>query len=620
MYIGNKPANIDKIKILGMYNITRGSDACGIVINNDIKKGVDNFKPNPSIKQANFSNFIEQVDIKTKEEDENYTIILHNRKASTSWSEKSNPDHAHPFLITDPDDEPILIGAHNGSIQNCEELKKKYDMKGTYPVDSQLMLSILAKCRKEKNPYELLKDYKGNAVLTWFYIDEPNTLYVWKGASKLYKHSDALEERPMYVWQKEVNEELYFSSMKEALYAIGGNETDVFNLGINQVHKFVAGKKTRIVEVKREIIENENFQTGSTQNRNSGSSTECNTRNISTSRYNTSNSNNNIPSVSSSVSLSLIQNTFTGYPSYKKLVKIAKKHGGVKENSLNHALIEYEPYTFNPAKYKSKVYFYKGRYFQNGHMIGVNTPREIKELTLDYMGYPPDSKVQHDKDSADKYYFYMGFLLADEQSADRLKEKLKRDPNSIILKEDGALTTFYIAILCEYCYGFCQNFNDLNGGARNWNDNLKTSEYTDGKYYPMFDYFKSYSFKLGGFIGAHYDDTVNATTICVDTLPNNGKIKSKETVIVLPERITPEKKIVTLDEVTKEEFINASLDFIKDGENIEKEYNDKIINTEFESLLNAIKQTTKHIKKRQSQIQLNDSDELFPVERGLLYS
>ena len=258
MYIGNRPANIDKLKILGIYNVSRGSDACGVVINNVVKKGVDNFKE--KLKQANFTNFIEQKNLKTKEDDENYAVIIHNRKASTSWSEKQNPDHAHPFEIKDPDGNIVMIGAHNGSISNCKELVEEFEMGGTYPVDSQLMLSILAKNRKSKEPYKVLEKYKGNAVLTWFYLDEPNVLYVWKGASKLYAGSELTEERPMYIWEEEALNSLYFCSIKEALLAIGGNDTNVYNLEVNKVYKFIAGKKAKIIPINRVNIENENFQ------------------------------------------------------------------------------------------------------------------------------------------------------------------------------------------------------------------------------------------------------------------------------------------------------------------------------------------------------------------------
>ena len=35
VYVGDKPANIDKIKLLGVYNTSRGTDSCGISINNN---------------------------------------------------------------------------------------------------------------------------------------------------------------------------------------------------------------------------------------------------------------------------------------------------------------------------------------------------------------------------------------------------------------------------------------------------------------------------------------------------------------------------------------------------------------------------------------------------------
>jgi len=618
-YVGNKPANIDKIKILGIYNITRGSDACGIVINNTVKKGIDDYQHNPSIKEANFTNFIEKKELTINESDENYTVIVHNRKASTAWSEKKNPDHAHPFEITDPDGNIVMIGAHNGSIQNCDALKKEFDMSGTYPVDSQLMLSILAKNRKEKNPYSVLEKYIGNAVLVWFYLDEPNTLYVWKGASKLYSHSELVEERPMFVWEQEPLNSLYFSSIKEALYAIGGNETNVFNIEVNRVYKFVAGKKAKITIVNRDIVENENFTRGS----GSGSSTDIKSNGLSTSRYNSSNTRNSTPV--GSTSISSIERTFKNYPNYKKVLKAARKLGGVKTNNSNFAMIEYEPFTFDPSKKKSKVYFHKGRYFQNGHMIGVQTPREIVEKKLDYLGFEKGGKIKTDDTTLETYYFYMGFLLKDKTCADQLQSVLNNNHFRIILKEDGFKTSFFLYELVRYVFGFACNLNDDTGACREWDYKDNVAIYANGKFCPLFDYDRSYYFVTGQFCGADYDNS-HMTENAAATILNKGRLEPKikkvvtsvqtTPVIILPES-TREK--VELDKVDREEFINAGLDFVKDGENIDKEWDGKITNSELEPLLLAIKRTTKHVKNKITELNLDDENDVAPY-RGLLYS
>ena len=58
-FISSRPADIQKIKILGIYNATRGTDSCGIVINDKIIKGMKS--------EANWSDFCEKhsIDLKT---------------------------------------------------------------------------------------------------------------------------------------------------------------------------------------------------------------------------------------------------------------------------------------------------------------------------------------------------------------------------------------------------------------------------------------------------------------------------------------------------------------------------------------------------------------------------
>lgn len=635
MYIGVKPANIDKIKILGLYNVSRGSDACGIVINNVVSKGVDDFKPNPSIKQANFSNFIEKKNLVVNENDENYNIIVHNRKASTSWSEKSNPDHAHPFEITDPDNNVVLIGAHNGSISNCEELKKAYDMTETYPVDSQLMLSILAKNRKEKHPYKVLEEYKGKAVLTWFYLDEPNVLYVYKGASKEYSTSAVEEERPMFVWEDEPLKSLYFSSIREALYAIGGNETNTFNLETNKVYKFIAGKKAKITLVNREIVQSQNFSQGSGQ-RNNSQCVDTRSSGVSASRYTTASSYNrggsSVPI--RSLSLTTIEKTFRNYPNYKKILKAAKKFGGVQLNEKKFCMIEYEPFTFDPSKKKSKVYFHKGRYFQNGHMIGGNKPKEVVSLELDYLGYEKYGKIKVDESSLETYYFYMGFIMRDKTCADALQKRLKTSPEEIILKEDNYKTSFFLQEIVKYTYGFVSNFNDDRGATKEWDYQNNSAVYATGVFYPLFDYDRGYVFSNGNFLGSDYDNT-SITQNAANTIKNNGrttaltkheKVKNTQlfatfadnasTPIILPEKLTKE-----VNEVEKEEFLDAALDFVKDGENIGTQFTEKMSDTELENIMIAINKTVRHVKRRLTNAtSKNETNNDNTPKRGLLFS
>ena len=629
MYVGNKPANIDKMKILGIYNITRGEDACGIVINNKVSKGINDYQK--GIKTANFSNFIEKIDLETSEEDSNFTCIVHNRKASTSFNDRSNPDHAHPFEIKDESGQVVMIGAHNGTIRNCEQLKKDFGMVGTFDVDSQLILSILAKNRKSKKPFEVLEKYEGKAVLTWFYLDEPNILYVWKGGSKEYTASKEItEERPMFVYQKEELNQHYFCSIKEALYAIGGNDSNVYSLDLNKVYKFIPTKKTRIVNVNREQVEN--FTTGSYQK------TTCATTDINpSSSSNTSSSNSSSFSslstkrlLTSSKEISdMLEKTFVNYPSYKKSLKEAGRKG-LKINSFRSALIDYEPFTFNPAKYKNKVYFFRGRYWQNGRIIGDST-KYVTSLILDINGYEKGSKkVKVDETTLDTYYFYLGFLLTGKKAADDLQKVLTDKREDILFKEDGKNSQVLTAKLCKYIYGFCINYNDSNGGAR-FLDNTNTVVYASGEFYPMFDYTKSYTFNYGTFVKANYnfDSEVTKDEILGECLTRNGALAKQK---IIPLYTTTKDNIqkpletpeISEDDNITQEVIDAGLDFVKDAENITNNFPETSINdSEVQKVLRIIKNSSEIIKKKLETLS-NKKEEEEEIEevpvRGLLYS
>lgn len=218
-YCGSKPPNIEKIKILGLYNVSRGSHSCGILIDNVLTKGVD--------KQKVFDDFISE-NILTPPVD-NYTIIGHTRYATIGAHSEAN---AHPFMINDH-----FVGAHNGGIKNISELCFKYKIPHVFStVDSLHLYKII-----ESTGTSVLSEYTGKAALLWTDLNEPNTLYAFHGASKETKDGKTYEERPLFMLKTE--EGVYFSSMEESLNAIKESEDQIPEiLEYNTVLKFQNGE------------------------------------------------------------------------------------------------------------------------------------------------------------------------------------------------------------------------------------------------------------------------------------------------------------------------------------------------------------------------------------------
>lgn len=234
-------ANITYMQLIATFNATRGTDSCGIYINNSVQKGVG--------MESDIRDYMANNKIVYAPNCKNKSIIAHARKSTKGVSNYAN---AHPFEVLNPDKTSKLIGAHNGTITNCFPLAKKYSVDYTYTdVDSKFLFEVIQKTGN----FKILSDYEGAAALVMAYEEEPNTMYVFKGASREYKTSKEIsDERPLYLLKRP--EGVYISSMIEPLKIIvnGNKSLKIQTFMENMVIKIKDNVLSVIENVDREWI------------------------------------------------------------------------------------------------------------------------------------------------------------------------------------------------------------------------------------------------------------------------------------------------------------------------------------------------------------------------------
>ena len=243
----NKPENLDVngVHILGIFNIERGKMSCGLSWDGDVQYGLGFDKL--------YTDFIVDREIKPTKIP---IMIGHTRQPSYGMA--ITEDNAHPFGFgTSKDGKSYeMIFCHNGTLKNHKELAKKYNIDLSEKVkkishgghsyetirdkiDSEILGEILYKTKK----FHVLSEYIGAAALAWTWIDEPNKLYLWSGASKLIQGSaliTEIEERPMNVYCKNENS-MFFSSLKNSLTVLGAAKKDDLQIDYNTVYVITDG-------------------------------------------------------------------------------------------------------------------------------------------------------------------------------------------------------------------------------------------------------------------------------------------------------------------------------------------------------------------------------------------
>ncbi|XAI97312.1 hypothetical protein [Leptolyngbya phage Lbo-JY46] len=218
---GKNPPVLEKIKILGLYNQSRGKDSSGYYYNGTLEKEA-------SVAMGEWDDFIRHKIIE-KSSAPYHTFIGHVRQGSVGYSK--GVENAHPFII-----DQKLVLAHNGTLYNYKDMLQEYQIEEQFTVDSKALGALLHRVGMKP----ILEKYVGYAALLLCNLDEPDSILVYHGKTKEYVAAQPVEERPLFFLQ--TAEGVYFSSLKEALEAIRESEEEVPKTLIhNKVVKFKNG-------------------------------------------------------------------------------------------------------------------------------------------------------------------------------------------------------------------------------------------------------------------------------------------------------------------------------------------------------------------------------------------
>lgn len=254
---------ISSFNILGIYNIERGRNSCGVTYDGKLFHGIDGTKI--------YTDFMKKNVLKPK-----LTPVIFGHTRSASVGNLVTEENTHPFGFGYNESVFQMCGVHNGTLKNHKELAEKYGIETTVSfqkkyattegyysttrdkIDSEILLEILWKTKE----YNVLKEYVGTAALVWTWPEEPNKVYLWSGASKLDPKDDEakmFEERPLCVFKKSKNN-MFFSSLEESLHSIGATEETSKQINYNTVYCVTDGdfdNATKTIVSRKKSSQNE---------------------------------------------------------------------------------------------------------------------------------------------------------------------------------------------------------------------------------------------------------------------------------------------------------------------------------------------------------------------------
>jgi glutamine phosphoribosylpyrophosphate amidotransferase len=171
-YTGVTKPNWQALKLAVIYQKHRGTDGIGFVTNNLRLTGSyegyqKDFADPLNFFKANFFPWLYNKKF------ENNTTIIHNRARSKGIVTK---EQIHPWVYTTHKEDGTEIThffAHNGTLQNEDDLLKEY---GYDPKDFKTDSHALGQLIVDKGFEEILPKYIGAAAFVYFRTDEPNVI------------------------------------------------------------------------------------------------------------------------------------------------------------------------------------------------------------------------------------------------------------------------------------------------------------------------------------------------------------------------------------------------------------------------------------------------------------